>query len=273
MAAALRTSASSASGAAVALAAASSSTAHPSNPSVVFQQTVVDELAGGLQRLGVEANRADLEEITHEAADKGSKKVSTDDGISAVLFDVCMFPLMLLTLAATDPNVYAKLKSRLIKEGKGEWSEHLGSEAAFDRWLSQVYSWLVARGHHMAVQRLQRWRHAISLKWDMGGKDYVRLYFEQNHGTFPTDADSSLMFQAQAKAMEKFNKQLADQLSQLKAEKKRFACFKCGDPSHSARKCPHTPAAAAKLLKKRQSASLAAAKQVAASSPSASDSD
>ena len=42
----------------------------------------------------------------------------------------------------------------------------------------------------------------------MGGKQYVRMYFRQYHGTFPVECDPQLMFRAQAAGMEKFYKKL-----------------------------------------------------------------
>jgi hypothetical protein len=59
-----------------------------------------------------------------------------------------------------------------------------------------------------AATVLQKWRLSIALEWAMGGKEYVRLYFNQYHGTFPVVCDAQLMFRAQATGMEKLIKKL-----------------------------------------------------------------
>jgi hypothetical protein len=66
--------------------------------------------------------------------------------------------------------------------------------------------------------------------------------------------------------MEKFNAQLSMQLKVLEKEKqkKTFACFKCGDPTHNSSKCPHSKEEAKRLKKERQMAAKAAVSTAAA---------
>ena len=112
------------------------------------------------------------------------------------------------------------------------------------------------------------------MKWAMGGKIYMRLYFARYHGQFPTSADPELMFKAQAQAMEKFNVQMESQLKLLEGKrKKKFACYKCGDPDHAAADCPHDRSEARKLKKKRAATAAAAAAGATGSGDAGSESD
>jgi hypothetical protein len=254
------------------LAAARIATVEPAS----FEDAVKDELVVGLELAGVEASSTILEEVAGKATTSATARLNSEERMYTAMFDAVMYPVGMLAAARKDTsgNMYVKLKSRLVKEGEGEWSKHIKSEDDFADWFDSVISWLLSCQQLQAVERLQKWRRGIALKWTMGGKLYVRLYFRKYNGSFPVVADPELMFKAQAQAMDKFNTQLSAQLKVLEKkeekQKKKFACFKCGDPDHAYTKCPHDTAEAKKLKKTRAAAASAV---VASASAGSSDAD
>ena len=86
-----------------------------------------------------------------------------------------MFPLAVLHVAKGDSIMYDKLKTKLVKDGTGEYARHLVSLAAFDDWLASVYIYLLEEQQQEAVSVLQKWRLSLALEWSMGGKDYVKM--------------------------------------------------------------------------------------------------
>jgi hypothetical protein len=246
------------------LAATRIATAEPAS----FQEAVVDELAVGLELAGVEASADTLREVADKATTSADARMNSEERMYLAIFDSVMYPIGMLAVARKDPsgNMYSKLKSKLVKEGEGEWARHLKTEDQFDEWLDSVISWLLSCQQLQAVERLQKWRRGIALKWNMGGKVYVRLYFNKYHGQFPVTADPELMFKSQAQAMDKFNTQLASQLKLLEKKKKTFACYKCGSPDHAAAKCTLEPAEAKRLKKKKKAAAAAAVAAASADS-------
>lgn len=239
--------------------------------SASFESVMADELAVGLEKEGVSLSRARLAELSEEASSSATERVrpTKEEGIANALYYAVMFPVSLLAAAARDKSgaMYNKLRSKLIKEGRGEWSLNISSEDEFEDWLDKVCDWLVETNQMEAMRRLQSWKRGISLKWNMGGKEYVRLYFGKYHGQFPLSNDAELLFKTQSRAMDKFHSQLSEQLKELdkkKSKKKAFACFKCGDPTHASRNCPHSRVEARRLKKERDEAAEAAEAAAAA---------
>lgn len=185
--------------------------ARASSGSLGFGAALASELAVGLEEATREGKKMDdgkLKEVSEKATASAVERFQSAEAIQDALFHATMYPVAVLAVAKDDPVMYDKLRSKLIKEGSGEYSRHLSSLATFDEWLATLYRWLNSQGHMDAVAVLQKWRLSIALDWAMGGKAYVQLYFRHYHGTFPVECDSQLMFRAQSVGMEKFMKKL-----------------------------------------------------------------
>jgi hypothetical protein len=172
----------------------------------------LEEAAGD----GSKLDKGKLKEISEKATASAVEKQRSPEVVNAALFEATMYPLAVLSVAKGDPIMFDKLRSKLIKEGCGEYSRHLSTLISFDDWLARVYDWLNQQGQMDAVVILQKWRLSIVLDWAMGGKAYVKLYFQKYHGAFSVECDAQLMFRAQAVSMEKFTKTL-DKLNAKRA--------------------------------------------------------
>jgi hypothetical protein len=177
---------------------------------VSFGPVLATELAVGLEaaREGGELNEDKIKELSAQATEAAVKRCSSQEVVNTALFEATMYPIAVLNVAKEDPVMFDKLRSKLIKDGCGEYKRHMSTLAGFDEWLASIYTWLNLQGVLAAATVLQKWRLSIVLDWAMGGKEYVRLYFNQYHGTFPVECDAQLMFRAQAAGVEKFMKKL-----------------------------------------------------------------
>ena len=162
-----------------------------------YGRALADALAVGLEeakRDAVEMTNDKIREIADRAAKTAAEQTTTPEATQNALLEATMYPVSVLKIAKGDSVMFDKLRSKLVKEGTGEYHRHLTSVASFDDWLAVIYVWLISEQHTDAVCILQKWRLSIALEWAMGGKEYVKLYFKKYHGTFPTECDSQLMF-------------------------------------------------------------------------------
>ena len=154
---------------------------------VAVGSTLSVELAVGLEEAAGDGSKLDkgkLKEISEKATASAVEKQRSPEVVNAALFEATMYPLAVLSVAKGDPIMFDKLRSKLIKEGCGEYSRHLSTLISFDDWLARVYDWLNQQGQMDAVVILQKWRLSIVLDWAMGEKAYVKLYFQKYHGAF-----------------------------------------------------------------------------------------
>ena len=119
------------------------------------------------------------------------------------------------------------------------------------------------------------------------------MYFDHYEGTFPVEVDSALLVQAQDVSLKAIEEQLkkVNDVSALITKLERLEskntgegwrkwvsayCWKCGEDTHLADKCPHNKAQAKKVrasnIAKRK-AEAAANKAAAGGATSSSDSD
>jgi hypothetical protein len=172
---------------------------------------------------GSELDNKKALEISQKAVATATVKAKAPEVVSNYLFEATMYPLATLQVAKGDTVMYDKLRSKLVKEGTGEYARHLASLMEFDEWLAALYVWLIEEQQQEAVGTLQKWRLSIVLQWAVGGKQYVKMYFKKYHGTFPVECDTQLMFRAQAVGMEKYYEKLEKYNAKTAALMEKYA--------------------------------------------------
>jgi hypothetical protein len=216
------------------------------------------------------------------------------EGESVLVFMLCMFGVLKYKLAAGDTKALSKLRQKVVAAGIGEWYRHTHDRDKWEFFFNKIIDYLQEKKMFGAVQRLRAWLRQLPKSWPVA-KEYIRLYFEKYEGSFPMEVDSALLVQAQDISLKSIEDQLkkVSDVSALvaKLEKLESAaaapkdgwrkwigayCWKCGDDSHIADKCPLSKQQAKKVrasnIAKRKSE--AAANQAAAGVvSSSSDSD
>ena len=258
-----------------------------------FAALAITVTAAGLTALAEHDMGQDGLMLLFEACDwEHGLEQSALEGESALVFMLCMFGVFKYKLAAGDTKALSKLRRTVVAAGKGEWSKHTADRDTFHAFFDTIIDYLQTKKLFGAVQCLRLWLRHLPKAWPVA-KEYIRLHFEHYEGTFPVEVDSALLVQAQDVSLKAIEDQLkkVNDVSALIAKLEKLQskstgdgwrkwvgayCWKCGEDTHIADKCPLNKSQAKKVrasnIAKRK-ADAAANKAAAGNATSSSDSD